>query len=250
MALFDTGTGLSNLFQGMNIFGAKPSEALTGVLGTDQNALEKLKNQSLLSGLLGAGATYLAQPKNQNIGLGAILGKSYLGGMQQSQGSYDAALKSKLDTATMAKNTKELEMLGMTDIQKLLRAKNELSVNSPTYINDLNTLNAAIEKSTKVDSAFIRNYDYAVQKGYTGTPEDWQKLNIITQQSYLEPFRKKEADIQLREADYKFGDTKPNLNPPKFATMQDVSDTAKATGKTTDQVIKDFKAKNIEVRTK
>ena len=109
MALFDTGTGLSNLFQGMNIFGAKPSEALTGVLGTDQNALEKLKNQSLLSGLLGAGATYLAQPKNQNIGLGAILGKSYLGGMQQSQGSYDAALKSKLDTATMAKNTKELE---------------------------------------------------------------------------------------------------------------------------------------------
>ena len=258
MALFDNNplqslyapvqSGLK-MFEGMNIFGAKPSEALTGILTTDQQ--NKLKNQALLQGLIGTAATYLATPKNLNVGSALpYLGKAFLGGMQSSQGAYDAALKGKIDTATMAKNTKELEMLGMTDIQKLLRAKNELSVNSPTYINDLNTLNAAIEKSTKVDSAFIRNYDYAVQKGYTGTPEDWQKLNIITQQSYLEPFRKKEADIQLREADYKFGDTKPNLNPPKFATMQDVSDTAKATGKTTDQVIKDFKAKNIEVRTK
>lgn len=258
MALFDNNpleslyapvqSGLK-MFEGMNIFGARPSEALTGILTKDQQ--DKLKNQALLQGLLGGVATYLATPKNLNAGSALpYLGKAFLGGMQSSQGAYDAALKGKIDTATIAKNAKELEMLGMTDIQKLLRAKNELSVNSPTYTNDLNTLNAAIEKSTKVDSAFIRNYDYAVEKGYKGTPEDWQKLNIITQQSYLDPFRKKEAAIQEKESTYKYGDTKPNLNPPKFATMQDVSDTAKATGKTTDQVIQDLKSKGITIRTK
>jgi hypothetical protein len=241
MALFDTNSGLGNLFEGMNIFGARQPEYLGGLLNKQQE--DKLKNQALLSGVLGAGATYLAQPKNQNIGLGAILGKSYLGGMQQSQGTYDAALKSKMDALTMAKNMKELEMSGMTDIQKLLKAKNELNPESPTYQGDLTAINNAITKSTNVDSTFIRNYEYAVQKGYKGTPEDWQKLNIVTQQSYLNPAREAETN-------YKYGNTGPTVNPPKFATMKDVSDTAIATGKTTDQVIKDFKAKNIEVRTR
>jgi len=69
------------------------------------------------------------------------------------------------------------------------------------------------------------------------------KTNIVTQQSFLDPYR-------AAESTYKYGDTGPTVNPPKFATMKDVSDTAIATGKTTDQVIKDFKAKNIEVRTR
>ena len=90
MALFDTNSGLGGLFSGMNIFGAKLPDYLSGVPGQgetpavpgllNQAQQDRLRNQSLLSGILGAGATYLAQPKNQNIGLGAILGKSYLGG--------------------------------------------------------------------------------------------------------------------------------------------------------------------------
>jgi hypothetical protein len=115
MALFDN---FSNPFEGMNIFGARLPDYLTGTPAQgetpaipgllNQAQQDRLRNQSLLSGILGAGATYLAQPKNQNIGLGAILGKSYLGGMQQSQGSYDAALKSKLDALNYQKTQKEL----------------------------------------------------------------------------------------------------------------------------------------------
>jgi len=239
MAFFDTNT---NPFAGLNIFGAKPSDALTGILSTTDQ--EKLKNQALAQGVLGGLATYLSTPKN--LGAGSplpYLGKAYLGGMQQSQGAFDTALKSKMDSLTMAKNMKELEMSGMTDVQKLLKARNELSPNSQTYQGDLTALDAAINKLTNVDSTFIRNYDYAVSKGYKGTPEDWQKLTVVTQQSFLDPYRQTESY-------YKYGDKGPTVNAPKFATMKDVSDTAIATGKTTDQVIKDFKAKNIEVRTR
>lgn len=239
MAFFDTNT---NPFAGLNIFGAKPSEALTGILSpVDQ---EKLKNQALAQGVLGGIATYLSTPKN--LGAGSplpYLGKAYLGGMQQSQGAFDTALKSKMDALTMAKNMKELEMSGMTDVQKLLRARNELNPESPTYQGDSAALSAAINKLTNVDSTFIRNYEYAVSKGYKGTPEDWQKLNIVTQQSFLDPYRSAESN-------YKYGDTGPTVNPPKFATMQDVSDTAKKTGKTTDQVMQDLKSKGIQIRNK
>lgn len=239
MAFFDTNT---NPFAGLNIFGAKPSEALTGILSpVDQ---EKLKNQALAQGVLGGLATYLSTPKN--LGAGSplpYLGKAYLGGMQQSQGAYDTALKSKMDAITMAKNMKDLEMSGMTDVQKLLRARNELNPESQTYKGDVTALDAAINKLTNVDSTFIRNYEYAVSKGYKGTPEDWQKLNIVTQQSFLDPYR-------AAESTYKYGDTGPTVNAPKFATMQDVSDTAKKTGKTTDQVMQDLKSKGIQIRNK
>jgi hypothetical protein len=110
MALFDTNSGLGNLFSGMNIFGAKMPTYLSGADGllstTEQ---EKLKNQALLSGILGAGATYLAQPKNQNIGLGAILGKSYLGGMTQSQGAYDQGTQNLLTQGKITEFKREAE---------------------------------------------------------------------------------------------------------------------------------------------
>jgi hypothetical protein len=59
------------------------------------------------------------------------------------------------------------------------------------------------------------------------------------------------ANLPLREqeAQYRIGNTRPTVNAPKFATMQDVSDTARATGKTTNQVIQDLKSKGIQVRT-
>jgi hypothetical protein len=105
MALFDTNT---SPFAGMNIFGAKAPEYLGGLLTQEQQ--DKLKNQSLLSGILGAGATYLAQPKNQNIGLGAILGKSYLGGMQGAQGVYSSATENEMNKLKIQKELRDAEL--------------------------------------------------------------------------------------------------------------------------------------------
>ena len=56
--------------------------------------------------------------------------------------------------------------------------------------------------------------------------------------------------LKTQESQYKYGTTTTTPPPPPFATMQDVSDTAKATGKTTDQVIQDLKSKGITIRTK
>jgi hypothetical protein len=120
MALFDTNSGLGNLFGGMNIFGAKLPDYLTGVPAQgeipavpgllSQAQQDKLKNQALLSGILGAGATYLATPKNQNIGLPAILGKSYLGGMQASQSAYNAATENEMNRLKIAKEQRDAQL--------------------------------------------------------------------------------------------------------------------------------------------
>ena len=108
MALFDTETGFGNVLGGMNIFAAKQPEYLGGLLTTDQQ--EKLKNQALLSGLIGTAATYFAQPKNQGIGLPAILGKSYLGGMQASQGAYNAATENEMNALKIQKEQRDAQL--------------------------------------------------------------------------------------------------------------------------------------------
>jgi hypothetical protein len=120
MALFDTNSGLGGLFSGMNIFGARLPDYLSGLPAQgetpavpgllNQAQQDKLRNQSLLSGVLGAGATYLAQPKNQNIGLGAILGKSYLGGMQGAQGVYNAATENEMNRLKIQKEQRDAEL--------------------------------------------------------------------------------------------------------------------------------------------
>jgi hypothetical protein len=120
MALFDTNSGLGNLFSGMNIFGARLPDYLSGLPAQgetpaipgllNQAQQERLRNQSLLSGILGAGATYLAQPKNQNIGLGAILGKSYLGGMQGAQGVYSTAAENEMNKLKIAKEQRDAQL--------------------------------------------------------------------------------------------------------------------------------------------
>lgn len=88
MALFDTGTGLGNLFNGMNVFG---TSIPTGILDPAQE--EKLRNQALISGALGTAANYLATPKNMGAGSPLpYLAKAYIGGMGASQGTVDTAL--------------------------------------------------------------------------------------------------------------------------------------------------------------
>ena len=127
MALFDTNT---SPFAGMNIFGAKAPEYLSGLLTQEQQ--DKLKNQSLLSGILGAGATYLAQPKNQNIGLGAILGKSYLGGMQGAQGVYSSATENEMNKLKIQKELRDAELDRLKSIPNDIR-QFEYGVQNPAY---------------------------------------------------------------------------------------------------------------------
>jgi hypothetical protein len=148
MALFDTNSGLGGLFSGMNIFGAKLPDYLSGVPAQgetpavpgllNQAQQDRLRNQSLLSGILGAGATYLAQPKNQNIGLGAILGKSYLGGMQGAQGVYNTAAESEMNKLKIAKELRDAEL-----------------------------------DRLKVVPNDVREYEYAKTQGFAGSFQDW-----------------------------------------------------------------------------
>jgi hypothetical protein len=135
MAFFDTGT---SPFEGMNIFGAKQPEYLGGLL--DQQQQEKLRNQSLLSGLLSAGATYLAQPKNQGIGLPAIIGKSYLGGMQGAQNVYNTATENEMNKLKIAKEQRD----ALLDYQKAIPSD-------------------------------VREYEYAKNQGYGGNFQDWAR---------------------------------------------------------------------------
>ena len=174
---------LLDMFDGMNIFGARPSGALTE---TEQ---AKLKNQALFSGLLGSGLTYLAQPKNQGYGSAfPYLAKSYLGGMTQSQNTYDTALKSKIDTLGIAKTQKQIEMEGMTDPQKLLYAKNNLIKTSPNYTGDLAVINKALEKSNYIPEQYVGGQKILAQYNNLDT----NSPTYLNDKKYLEDLMKME----------------------------------------------------------
>ena len=136
MALFDTNT---NPFEGMNIFGAKQPEYLGSLLTQEQQ--DKLKNQSLLQGGLGALATYLSIPKNQGYGSALpYLGKAYLGGMNASQGVYNAAAENEMQKMKIAKEQRD----ALLDYQKTIPSD-------------------------------VREYEYAKQQGYPGQFQDWAR---------------------------------------------------------------------------
>jgi len=94
------------------------------------------------------------------------------------------------------------------------------------------SLDAPKEEKEPTLPNLAQEYEYAVSKGYKGKFEDWKKLSIDARLAA-------EMPLKTQESQYKYGTTPP---PPQFASMKDVSDTAKATGKTTDQVIKDLKS--------
>ena len=145
MALFDTNT---SPFAGMNIFGAKAPEYLSGLLTQEQQ--DKLKNQSLLSGILGAGATYLAQPKNQNIGLGAILGKSYLGGMQGAQGVYSSATENEMNKLKIAKELRDAELDRLKAIPTDVR-EFQFGLENPAYFERQEKLKTLAAPKTNIN---------------------------------------------------------------------------------------------------
>lgn len=164
-------SGLLDGFSGTNVFGAKPSEALTSILTKEQQ--DKLRNQSLLQGLLGTAVTYLAQPKNQNYGSALpYLAKAYLGGMQSSQGAYDTALTGKIKQQELEQGARKLEMEGLTTPEKLARRIEILKKSNP---ND--PLIAKLERSLDYESGL---------RGF-GTGVEGTSLNILARGSEKTP---------------------------------------------------------------
>jgi hypothetical protein len=187
MALFDN---FSNPFQGMNIFGAKPSEALTGILTTDQQ--NKLQNQALLQGLLGTAATYLATPKNLNVGSALpYLGKAYLGGMQASQSAYDQSLAGKVKQLELEQGARKLEMEGLTPLEKLMKRRETLSAvkqDDASYANAQNQIKILDQAIAKESGGFA---------GF-GAGVEGSSLNILARGSQNTP----EAEALRKTAQY------------------------------------------------
>jgi hypothetical protein len=189
MAIFDNNplsaltnpvtSGIGNLFEGMNVFGARPSEALTGILTKDQQ--DKLRNQSILQGLLGAGATYLATPKNLNAGSALpYLGKAFLGGMQSSQNVYDQALAGKVKQLELEQGTKKLELEGLTPLEKLMKRRETLASvkqDDTSYSNAQNQIKI-LDQAIAKESGGLAGFGAGVEgtslgilsRGYLNTP--------------------------------------------------------------------------------
>jgi hypothetical protein len=164
-------SGLLDGFSGTNVFGARPSEALTSILTKDQQ--DKLRNQALFQGLLGTAATYLATPKNLNVGSALpYLGKAFLGGMQSSQGAYDQALAGKIKQQELEQGARKLEMEGLTTPEKLARRIEILKKSNP---ND--PLIAKLERSLDYESGL---------RGF-GTGVEGTSLNILARGSENTP---------------------------------------------------------------
>ena len=166
-------SGLGNLFEGMNIFGARPSEALTGILTPEQQ--QKLRNQSVVQGLLGTVATYLAQPKTENYGSAIpYLAKAYMGGMGSSQDVYNQALAGKVKQLELEQGAKKLELEGLTPLEKLMRKKEILEKSNP---NDpqIPILNQAIAKESGGFAGFGAGVEGSslgiLARGSQNTPE-------------------------------------------------------------------------------
>jgi hypothetical protein len=182
MALFDNNplqslyapvqSGLK-LFEGMNIFGARPSEALTGILTKDQQ--DQLKNQAIVQGIIGTAANYFAQPKNLNVGSAIpYLAKAYVGGMGSSQNVYDQALLGKVKQMELEQGAKRLEMEGLTPLEKLMRRREILAKANP---NDpqLQKLDLAIDKESGALTGFGTGVEGSslgiLARGSQNTPE-------------------------------------------------------------------------------
>lgn len=183
MAIFDNNpisaltnpvtSGISNLFSGMNVFGARPSEALTGILTPEQQ--KTLQNQAIVQGIIGTAANYFAQPKNLNVGSAIpYLAKAYVGGMGSSQNVYDQALLGRVKQMELEQGARRLEMEGLTPLEKLMRRREILAKANP---NDpqLQKLDLAIDKESGALTGFGAGVEGSslsiLARGSQNTPE-------------------------------------------------------------------------------
>jgi hypothetical protein len=161
MALFDE---LPNLF-----LTQKP-EYLQGLLGAEK--YKQLEQQSNISGLLNTFVNFVAQPKNQ--GYGSIIpyaARSYLAGTSGAQNVYDTRTKNVLDALNVAKTTKQIEMEGMTDLDKLIYNRKRLQETDPNSPY-LSAYDAAIGSKSGGYGSSVEGVSYNILlRGNDGSPE-------------------------------------------------------------------------------
>jgi len=153
-----------------NIFATQEPDYLKGLLGDKYPALQ---NQSTKSGLINAALTYLTLPKNQNLGTANILARTYLGGMSGAQGVYDTKAKNLVDSLNIAKTSKQIEMEGMTELDKLIYNRAKIAEVDPT-------------------SPYLKVYDDKISKesggfGGFGTSLEGSSLNLLARGSQGTP---------------------------------------------------------------
>ncbi len=211
----------------------------TGLI-SDTADIDAINKRALMSGGVNALLTYLATPKNLNAGSPLpYLGRAALSGFGASQNVIDQALNTAYRNKMLAGREDNIRTYEK-DRQKITEQYDPTTKTwSPLAVSPLDAPKEAKEPTLP---NLAQEYEYAVSKGYKGKFEDWKKLSIDARLAA-------EMPLKTQESQYRYGTTGPTVNPPKFATMQDVADTAKATNKTTDQVIKDLKSKGIQVRT-
>ena len=151
-----------------NIFATQEPDYLKGLLGDKYAALQ---NQSTKSGLINAALTYLTLPKNQNLGTPNILARTYLGGMQGAQGVYDTKAKNLIDSLNIAKTSKQIEMEGMTELDKLVFNRKKLFEVDPTSPY-LSTYDSAIAQKGGLYGTSVEGVSYnTLLKGNDGSAE-------------------------------------------------------------------------------
>ena len=153
-----------------NVFLTQKPEYLQGLLGAEK--YKQLENQSNISGLLNTFVNYIAQPKNQ--GYGSIIpyaAKSYLAGTAGAQGVYDTKTKNVLDALNIAKTTKQIEMEGMTDLDKLVYNRAKLAQADPKSPY-LNVYDSAINQKGGLYGTSVEGVSYnTILRGNDGSPE-------------------------------------------------------------------------------
>ena len=155
-----------------NIFLTQKPEYLQGLLGAEK--YKQLENQANVSGLLNTIVSYATQPKNQ--GYGSILpyiGKAYVTGASGAQNVYDTKTKNLIDSLNIAKTTKQIEMEGMTELDKLIYNRAQLAKLDP-------------------NSPYLKAYDDKIAKesggfGGFGTSLEGSSLNLLARGSQGTP---------------------------------------------------------------
>ena len=102
----------------------------------------------------------------------------------------------------------------------------------------------------------VKQYEYAVQNGFKGSFTDFLRIipdmMLPIQQGQL-GIAQQNADIAAKNSDYNTG-AKPLVKPQptqtmqKVATLKDIEDTARASGKSTKQVTKDLRDKGFIIK--
>ena len=153
-----------------NVFLTQKPEYLQGLLGAEK--YKQLEQQSNISGLLNTFVNFVAQPKNQ--GYGSIIpyaAKSYLAGTSGAQGVYDTKTKNVLDALNIAKTTKQIEMEGMTEFDKLVYNRAKLAQVDPTSPY-LSTYDSAILQKGGLYGSSVEGVSYnTLLKGNDGSAE-------------------------------------------------------------------------------